>query len=137
MQQQGPVCHQEQLAAMCHDQSILSVLEAQAEAVDPVEHGAALARPYRAEKGIMVLLHHPGDSASTNIVYPRSLSRHGITFLHGSFVYGETRCIVKLPRSEGEPMLIPGRVVRCTHVHGKVHEVGVQFTSPIEPNRYR
>ena len=65
------------------------------------------------------------------VVRPRNLSTGGVSVLHGSFLYPGTGCAVTLRAIDGRQVRVPGRVVRCRCVRGRVHEVGVQFDDPI------
>lgn len=87
--------------------------------------------PYTAS-GVVVTLHHPGGSVMSYLVQPRNLSRNGVGFLHGNFVYVDSRCQVSLQRPDGKHETIPGKVVRCQHVEGLVHEIGVRFEYAID-----
>jgi len=73
-----------------------------------------------------------GASAISALVVPRDVSDGGLSFLHGVFVYSGTPVLVQLKTRDGEQMLVPGKVVRCTHVIGRVHELGVKFDRPID-----
>jgi hypothetical protein len=66
------------------------------------------------------------------VVRPRNLSAGGISVLHGAFLYPSTQCTITLKTLAGEPVRIPGRVVRCRCVHGRAHEVNIGFNEPIE-----
>lgn len=66
------------------------------------------------------------------VVCARNLSRGGLAFLHGTFLYEGTRCEACLMRLSGEAMLVTGRVVRCRHVTGRVHEIGMEFFEKID-----
>ncbi|MDX2116758.1 MAG: PilZ domain-containing protein [Planctomycetota bacterium] len=73
-----------------------------------------------------------GSSVCTALVVPRDVSDGGLSFLHGVFIYSGTHILIQLKTRDGEQMLVPGKVVRCTHVVGRVHEVGVKFDRPID-----
>lgn len=64
-------------------------------------------------------------------VLPVDISEGGCNVLLGLFVYPGTRCVMELRSPDGERLLTPGRVVRCTLVRGRVHEAGVQFDTRI------
>lgn len=64
-------------------------------------------------------------------VLPVDISEGGCNVLLGMFVYPGTRCVMELRSPDGERLLTPGRVVRCTLVRGRVHEAGVQFDANI------
>ncbi len=85
---------------------------------------------------IIVKMTHPGGNVATYKVRPRNLSRGGIGFLHGSFCYNDTPCSITLRTIENDTTQVMGKVVRCVHVQGNVHEVGVRFEEPIEVYRY-
>ncbi|MDY7110118.1 MAG: response regulator [Planctomycetota bacterium] len=76
-------------------------------------------------------LHHPGGSVVNYLVRPRNLSRNGIGFLHGNFVHIGSRCQIHLLRVDKRAAAIDGTVVRCQHVDGLVHEIGVRFEHSI------
>lgn len=88
--------------------------------------------PYAASAGVMLTLQHPGGSIANYLVRPRNLSKCGVGFLHGNFVHVGSRCQVYLARLDGQREPITGTVVRCCHVQGLVHEVGVRFDSSID-----
>jgi len=66
-----------------------------------------------------------------HVVVPRNLSRGGLAFIHGRFVYPDTEIVVSLPSHNRDWVDIPGKIVRCRHVKGIVHEVSVTFDQPI------
>lgn len=80
----------------------------------------------------LVHMQHPGGSAMTYVVWPRDLSNTGMGFLHGSFCYDNTRLEIMLKKVDGGQVKVPARVVRCQLLKATVHEVGVQFDSPIQ-----
>lgn len=86
---------------------------------------------YHRQDGLVVEMTHPGGSRAYYIVRPRNLSRNGLAFLHGGFVYTDTATVVMLIRSDGRRVRVPGRVLRCRHVRGNIHEIGLRFDEPI------
>ena len=62
----------------------------------------------------------------------RNLSRGGISLLHNAFIHPGSAVSVSLPRLAGEAKEIPGVVKRCLHRRGVLHEIGVQFETPID-----
>lgn len=84
---------------------------------------------YVAREGLVVEL---DGATSRYVLRPRNLSATGISLLHGGFLYPGTGCRVLLPTLDGQEVFVPGRIVRCRSVHGRIHEVGVQFGMPIE-----
>ena len=83
-------------------------------------------------RGLIVQMHHPGGSVVNYLVRPRNLSRRGIAFLHGSFCYSGTPVQVALRSPDGSSDILPGKVVRCQHLRGVIHDVGVRFDEAID-----
>ncbi len=90
---------------------------------------------YRRSEGLVVRIHHPGGSVANFLVRPRNLSRTGMAFLHGGFVYPGTRCQVTLRCTEGPAIRVDGQVVRCRHVTSNAHEIGLHFETSIQLDR--
>ncbi|HZW10814.1 MAG TPA: PilZ domain-containing protein [Phycisphaerales bacterium] len=87
--------------------------------------------PFR-HGSIRLTLEHPGGSLADVLVACRNLSRGGAGVLHGAYVHVGTRCTVHLPQDDGKVAAHSGTVVRCIHVSGRVHELGICFSRPIE-----
>ena len=81
---------------------------------------------------VSVSITNPGGNVVNYSVIPRNLSRRGIAFLHGRFVYPDYRCNVTLRTLDGEQMMVEGTIVRCDHLGGTIHEVAAKFTAPID-----
>src|SRR5437868_1999499 len=79
--------------------------------------------PYVHRASLVIQMCHSGASQLNYLLRARNLSAEGIGFLHGSFVYTGTACVVSLLNKQGKPVRIEGRVVRCKHVRKHVHEV--------------
>jgi len=114
---------------------LLDSLDAAADAAAVSEHRRNQRITYHCRQGLVVRMHHPGGSVANYLVQPRNLSRTGLGFLHGSFVYPQTPCAITLPSQTGPTIRAEGRIVRCRHVSGNVHEVGLRFNEPIELDR--
>ena len=100
------------------------------------EQRAAPRRGYRTNTGLVVTVYHPGGSNIRYAVTPRNISSTGVGFLHGSFLHKDTNCVVSLPTLTGQWVNAVGKVVRCQHMEGKIHEIGVLFRSPIQPEQF-
>jgi CheY-like chemotaxis protein len=82
---------------------------------------------------------HPGG-ATTELSYAcRNISPGGLSVLHSSFMHIGTRVVVRLPRGGTQDgagpdatIRVPGAVVRCRHLRGTVHEVGVKFDRAVD-----
>lgn len=81
-------------------------------------------------------LDQAGNAQSVIRVVARDLSSTGVGLLHSNFVYPGTPCTVQLTNSGGTTSQHRGTVVRCQHVSGVVHEVGVHFEKAIDPGLY-
>lgn len=85
---------------------------------------------------VSLTLIHPGGSQAKINVACRNLSSGGIAVLHSAFVYNGTPCVVELKNTLGVVHPIEGSVVRCTHLQGTIHEVGIKFNSVIDPREF-
>lgn len=74
------------------------------------------------------------DSFIEHTARPRNISRGGISFLVGNFVYPRVRCRVRLVSEYNHLQIVYGAVTRCQYVEGSgtVYEVGVKFDRPID-----
>jgi DNA-binding response OmpR family regulator len=81
---------------------------------------------------VTVSVLNPGGNIVNYSVIPRNLSRHGIAFLHGRFIYPDSRCDIVLQTLDDESMTMEGTIVRCDHLAGTIHEVAASFNSPID-----
>lgn len=91
--------------------------------------------PYRV-LWVDVRLEHPGGTDISVRIACRNLSAGGIGLLHNAYVYPDTMCTVWLPHPEKRVMAVRGQVVRCQHIRGNVHEIGVQFEEPVDPREF-
>ncbi len=64
-------------------------------------------------------------------VATRNISRGGLSVLHSSYTYPGTMVRTKLNRIDGNPYTANGKVVRCEHRGGVVHEIGISFDKQI------
>lgn len=80
-----------------------------------------------------------GGGASSNAtvtVACRNLSRGGMSVVHGSFIHPGSAVTMLLRSRENSMVPIRGTIVRCRHVRGMVHELGIKFDAPIETREY-
>src|SRR3954466_1865053 len=64
---------------------------------------------------LFVQIRHPGGTAGNYLVRTRNISRTGIGFFHGGFVYSGTPCSVALRTTDKSIVTIEGKIVRCHH----------------------
>ena len=81
---------------------------------------------------VEVHLTQPGGNKSVCQVVTRNLSAGGMSFLHGGYLHTGTTVTARLITIDNARVSILGTVVRCRHVRGRVHEVGVAFAEPLD-----
>ncbi len=69
-------------------------------------------------------------------VMGRNLGRWGAALVHGRYVYPETRCELHLCALDGGWHARAGVIRHVRHVQGLVHELGVNFDSPIDLSNF-
>lgn len=87
-------------------------------------------------KAVLTLTDSMGQQKHQMAV-PRNLSTTGIGCVTGSFTHVGTRCVVSLRDRRGSVRSIAGKVMRCKHVRGSLHDVGVNFDAPVRPEDFR
>jgi two-component system chemotaxis response regulator CheY len=91
--------------------------------------------PYRS-KVAQLEVKHPGGHAATFKVACRDLSAGGMSVLHSAYVHVGTEATVTLTMLTGALVPTPGKVMRCRHVRGNVHEVGLKFAANVEVREF-
>lgn len=86
--------------------------------------------PFR-HTSVSVTIAHPGGSTAELRLACRNLSATGVGFLHSGFIYTGSKVMVHLPVGDAT-RTVPGQLVRCDHIRGVVHEIGVRFDEPID-----
>lgn len=76
------------------------------------------------------------SSDATVTVACRNLSRGGASILHGSYIHPGSAVTVFLRSQDHGVTAIPGSIVRCRHVRGMVHEIGVKFSFEIDTKEF-
>jgi CheY-like chemotaxis protein len=72
-------------------------------------------------------------------VAARNLSNSGLSVLHNTYVHPGTDCEVDMPTNnpgKKAHVAIPGKVARCKHIQGVVHEIGIGFNKPIDARQF-
>jgi len=90
----------------------------------------ALRYPFTGQ--FVLSISHPDGTRGNYLGRTRDISAKGLALLHGCFLHVNTHCFVLLPMRDGRWMRIGAVVVRCRHVQGKTHEVGVRFEEEID-----
>lgn len=81
---------------------------------------------------VLMTLWDGGPSGVHHLVVPRNLSRNGLAFIHGRFVYPDIRCAFAMPQLAGGHVGLTGKILRCRHLSGIAHEVTVLFDDSID-----
>ncbi len=115
-------------------EEILNKLDADQRGVDPNKRVDARYQ-YRVKRCV-VHLQAQGGGTTAYLVPTRNISATGLGFLHGSFVYPGSKCLIQLTTMHGTWHNVPATVVRCNYVTGRIHEVGVRFLETIDPSEF-
>lgn len=78
-----------------------------------------------------LILEQSAGSKVTLPVATRNISKGGISVLHSAYIHEGTPCEIVLKLPDKVTQTIPGKVVRCAHTTGRVHEVGIAFAKQI------
>lgn len=70
------------------------------------------------------------------IIAPRNLSAGGLAAIHGGYIHVNTRCTISMKRLDRTVQSIGGRIVRCAHMQGNLHDLGIQFDKQIDPEQF-
>lgn len=89
----------------------------------------------QAQKVVMTILGEHGDR-SHYVTIPRNISTQGISVLHGGFLHIGQKCAISIRSVNGKAESVSGEIVRCRHVRGEVHELGVKFDRVITPREF-
>jgi hypothetical protein len=77
-----------------------------------------------------------GNAPVRYIIRSRNISRGGAAFLHNNYVHPGTPFSLTMLASDGAAVQCTGRVVRCQHVKGMAHDVGVEFDQPFDTSQF-
>lgn len=74
----------------------------------------------------------PQGASQRLLVSLRDISRGGLAMLYGNYVHKGTKCMFIICDGQRKPRVTSsGEVIRCNHVKGTVHDVGVKFDRPL------
>ena len=85
---------------------------------------------------IAVLMEGEPIGRRTYMLAPRNLSRSGCSLIHGKFVYPKTACVVGLCARDAQAVPVHSKVIWCRYITGRVHELGIEFTDPIDLSEF-
>lgn len=79
-------------------------------------------------RGRQVILYTKQTERDVAFIVPtRNISRGGMSFLHGQMMHIGQACTVDLATNDGNWLSVDGVVVRCRHIRGMIHEIGLKF----------
>jgi CheY-like chemotaxis protein len=81
---------------------------------------------------VLVEVIQPGGTTAKFAVVSRNLSANGVSLLHSAYIHAGSRCVVTLPHPLLQWIQVSGKVARCVHRGGRVHEIGVRFDEKIQ-----
>jgi CheY-like chemotaxis protein len=85
---------------------------------------------------VAITVHQPAGGKGFFRAYTRDLSSSGMGLLFGGFLHQKTLVDVQLVTTMGDIRTIRGKVTWCQHVAGKLHGIGIEFQTPIEPRTF-
>jgi hypothetical protein len=72
-----------------------------------------------------------GGTPQKFVVSVRDISRGGISMLYSAYVHLNSRCVFRFYDEKKKQMAAAyAKVVRCQHVKGQIHDVGLKFDMP-------
>lgn len=66
----------------------------------------------------------------------RNISGGGMSVMHSAYVHPGTCCVAHLPKRDGDTLAVTGKVHRCRHFRGHIHEVGIRFDRTIDVGNF-
>jgi CheY-like chemotaxis protein len=79
---------------------------------------------------------HPGGSEAAVRVASRNLSRGGMSLLHSAYIHPGSNCRVDLPTPSGTVRAVHGKIARCIHRGGVLHELGIKFDQHVDLRQF-
>lgn len=116
-------------------QAILDRLD-QTEQQNPSKNKRTSTRISFRKNDVLVRVHHPGGSITSNVVFTRNLSAGGLSLIYPGFLHVGTKVEIRLKRRFASDDLIRGTVQYCQLVDKRFHQIGVKFDKPINPKIY-
>ncbi len=90
---------------------------------------------FSGSKALLTLNSDLGNSRHF-IIAPRNLSAGGVAALHGGYIHVGTKCTVSMKRLDRTAQSVRGKIVRCSHMQGNLHDLGIQFDQHIDPEMF-
>ena len=87
------------------------------------------------QKVILTLLQSNGVKTHGASI-PRNISKSGAAVVYGCFVHPGAKCFLSLRCVDGTTRSVGGVVMHCRHVKGNIHDLGIAFTSVVNPRDF-
>ena len=81
---------------------------------------------------MVVEVMQPGGTTVPLLTRTHNISAGGLGFLHGRFIYPDSRCICWLRHAAHGLMQLSGTIRWCKLITGRAHMSGVEFDNEIE-----
>ncbi len=91
---------------------------------------------YQVRDGLRAEVRHPGGSTTNYLTHPYAMSKGGIGFINGCFLFPGSRCGIEIQLPDGDREWVEGRVTRCDYISGKLHDVQVKFDALMKRGLY-
>lgn len=85
---------------------------------------------------LVVTVLDAGGAKTHYIAAARNISAGGIGFLIGRFIYEGSPILVTVRGLDGKARGVQATVRRCRHIAGRLHEIGAQFSSEVNPRDF-
>jgi len=109
-------------------QKVLDALDLAAQSARPAQDGRRARRhPYRSPEVIVRILSSRATDVPAYCVPSRNISAGGLAFLYRQALAAGQKLEIHIPLLDEQSLCVLARVVRCRHVKGMVHEIGVEF----------
>ncbi len=94
-------------------------------------------RRWRAQhQKIVVTLQDENGPRRSFVMVPRNISTGGMGLLHGAYVHVGCPCAVALRDTRGRGVQVKGTIIRCKHLRGSIHDIGVRFDERVNPRDF-
>lgn len=70
--------------------------------------------------------------ATRFVARSHDVSPDGIGLLYGGYMHSGTRCLVTMINQRRYGLSVKGTIVRCRHVRGNIHEIGIKFDQQVD-----
>ena len=84
----------------------------------------------------ILVVHQSCQAQAAYLVRPYNISAQGLAFLHGGYLHPGGDCLMLLRDINRKAHQVRAKVVRCTHLRGRTHDVGVRLERSIDVTQF-